>query len=203
MLESLFLTPLFIFAMLGAKWFFYTLYLYKKYGICYGPDYYGNSKVKDILGVFLYLNIIFRININLNHGCIKYDVADILIFLLKYFAIVFLFYCYFIESNFIFHTNIYTIITSFSISLMIVCFYYFIKFKFKIMENELYRCLYDKNEIKLIDWIEKYKKSFLFKDMIPNFHDDYLTQVYQKWNLHKDLQNELILNSIKAKRTKL
>lgn len=195
MLSILFLIPLITLSILGIKATFYEIYANYKYGFSHHEFY---KEISDFNGIIFYLSVICRRNIKFKNSIVC-DIFCFLLLLGKVFSPVII-----IVSLGRFHlaTQLEFLIST-TISLPIIAFYYLLKFQFGKINNELYVYLNNQDEKGVFEWIEKYKTHFLFKLTVQRYENSYFQNIYQKWELHKELQYQIAKNPVNIKRSKL
>ena len=185
--------PIITLVLIGFKNVIYYLRIHS-------DDYYSYSHLRDLKGVIFYFNLIFRLNIKFRNN-LYFHISDILVALIS--PITFFYICYAIYySDIPLRLTTIEVIVATIISVLLITNHYFLEYEVESMKEKLRQYEVEKNDIKLIKWLNQYKKSPSFKVIFDNCDEPSFQETYQKWKLHKDLQETVVPQNTKTKRFK-
>lgn len=205
MLEILLLIPFTVLTILGFKWFITLPYKLFKYG----PDelfhyHHYSNRICDLSGLILYINVIFKLNLDNDDDddeSYLHTIGDFALFFGK--TLSFLSLPFVQKFEFGISLSNLQINISVIISIIIVASYYLIKSNFKKLDLEIANYYHCKKEKELIDWFERNSNSILFRTLMAKYDARFVKEIYQKWKLHEELQQEMVVQPIKIKRSKI
>lgn len=195
MLEVLFFIPFTVLVILGFKWFIILPYKLFKYGQDGFFPY--SERICDLSGVILYINVIFKLNLDNDDESYLCTIGDFALFFGK--TLSFLSLPFIQKFEFGISLSNLQINISVIISMTIVFSYYLIKSSFKKLDLEIANYYYYKKEKELIEWFERNSNSILFKTLMAKYDSRFVKGIYQKWKLHEDLQQEMVVQPVKVK----